>query len=536
MKKIFHDYQDHTINKYILISEVIFFLIASIFIISSSNISYNNFFDNAILNLITFLIIFLLITMMTVNKKVTSFRYIWVFELFICIVYLVLAINFLRYEFQYLFKLTLIMPVIIVSLKYGLKLAFIAAVLSAFTILYLSFLRSYATINADIILIEITFLLAWLLGQMTETQYQIRSNLQQEIASRKKAEKEIINQLNFLQNLIDTIPNPIYYIDLNFVFTSCNSAFTDFFGIPQKEIINKTIWDIFPHETAQKICSIPNTSADRELPNLELTLTNNKGSVREVILDHAVLFNNEGKRIGFLGVIIDITEQSQFQKEMSRVERLNLVGEMAAGIAHEIRNPITIVKGFLQLYQHNHSAATLKDNVHLMIEELDRANNIITGYLSLVKSKALNLTCQNLNSIILSIAPLLETDATISDKILKFNLEEIPDALFDEAQIRQLLLNLCRNGLEAMDPGGTLTINTYVQNSDIMLEIKDQGKGISQEIKDKIFTPFSTNKENGTGLGLAVCHSIATRHNAAIDFITGPTGTTFYIRFKQNGV
>jgi len=528
--KPFFDYQDEKINNYILTSEVIFFLLASVFILRSSSISFHNFF--AYIFVMPFLLILTCALILAQRIKEKRYTYLWIFEFLISLIYLFLVIKFLRYEFQYLFKLTLIMPVIIIALKYGLKMALTAAIISVSTVIYLSYLRNFATIDADIILIEIILLLAWLLGQMTETQYQIRTNLQLEVASRKKAEKKISDQLCFLQNLIDTIPNPIYYTDLNLVFTGCNKAFKEFFGITHEDIINKTIWDVFPYDVARKICSISKMSSTSELPHLELTLTNHAGLVREVIFNNAVVYDNDDQISGLLGVIIDITVQSQFQKEMARVERLNLVGEMAAGIAHEIRNPITTVKGFLQLYQIKSNTETLGNHVDLMIEELDRANNIITEYLSLVKNKGLNLTSQNLNNIILSIAPLIETDATFSDKNLKLLLKKVPDALFDEAQMRQLLLNLSRNGLEAMEPGGTLTISTYLQDNNIVLEIKDQGKGIAPEIQDKIGNPFVTDKENGTGLGLAVCYSIATRHNASISYKTGPEGTTFYILFQ----
>ena len=354
-----------------------------------------------------------------------------------------------------------------------------------------------------------------------------------EVASRKRAEKEIKKQLGFLQNLIDTIPNPIFYTNLDLSFTGCNKAFTDFFGIPQEELLRKTIWDVFPPDPCEKICCILNKPQDSELLKLELTLTNHKGSLREVILNNAVIFDTENKALSLLGILIDITEERQFQKEMARVDKLNLICEMAAGIAHEIRNPITTVKGFLQLYQMKPNNDTIQENAQLMIEELDRANSIITEYLSLAKNQTLNLTSKNLNHIILSIAPLLEADASILEKNLKLDLkDDIPDSLFDEAQIRQLLLNICHNGLEAMEAGGTLTIRTYLQDAQIVLEINDQGKGISKDIQDKIGTPFVTDKENGTGLGLAVCYSIASRHNASITFDTGPKGTTFYIRFR----
>ncbi len=534
MKKLFRDYQDETINNYILICEVIFFLLASTFIIKFSNITFANYFDNPLLVVSNFLIIFTLIILWVLTyNRIANLAFTWVFELFISIIYLVLVFRFLKFEFQFLYKLTLIMPVIVISLKYGLKMAFVATALSSVTVLFLSYQRSFSTINADIILIGILFLLAWLLGQMTETQYEIRSNLQLEVASRKRAEKEIKKQLGFLQNLIDTIPNPIFYTNLDLSFTGCNKAFTDFFGIPQEELLRKTIWDVFPPDPCEKICCILNKPQDSELLKLELTLTNHKGSLREVILNNAVIFDTENKALSLLGILIDITEERQFQKEMARVDKLNLICEMAAGIAHEIRNPITTVKGFLQLYQMKPNNDTIQENAQLMIEELDRANSIITEYLSLAKNQTLNLTSKNLNHIILSIAPLLEADASILEKNLKLDLkDDIPDSLFDEAQIRQLLLNICHNGLEAMEAGGTLTIRTYLQDAQIVLEINDQGKGISKDIQDKIGTPFVTDKENGTGLGLAVCYSIASRHNASITFDTGPKGTTFYIRFR----
>lgn len=104
--------------------------------------------------------------------------------------------------------------------------------------------------------------------------------------------------------------------------------------------------------------------------------------------------------------------------------------------------------------------------------------------------------------------------------------------LLDEKEIKQLIFNLVRNGLEAMKPGQTLTIKTYVEGTTAVLAVQDQGSGIKPEIMDKIGTPFFTTKDHGTGLGLAICYSIAKRHKAAIDIETGAHGTTFFVRFN----
>ncbi|MDD2554481.1 MAG: ATP-binding protein, partial [Desulfotomaculaceae bacterium] len=186
----------------------------------------------------------------------------------------------------------------------------------------------------------------------------------------------------------------------------------------------------------------------------------------------------------------------------------------------------------LQMLREKDDCARYKDYFNLMIEELDRANSIISEYLSLAKNKPVELKMQSLNRIISVILPLITADALVTDKNIEIKLADIPELFLDEKEIRQLLLNLVRNGLEAMPPGGRLTIKTSADNGEVILAIQDCGKGIDSTVLEKIGTPFCTTKENGTGLGLAVCYSIASRHNATINVETSTGGTTFYVRFK----
>jgi signal transduction histidine kinase len=168
-----------------------------------------------------------------------------------------------------------------------------------------------------------------------------------------------------------------------------------------------------------------------------------------------------------------------------------------------------------------------------MIQELDRANAIITEYLSLARSKVVELTFQNLNSVVETVFPLIQTYALLTDKCVHLEAEEVPPLGLNEKEIRQLLLNLVRNGLEAMPPGGNLTIRTFKDGEDVVLSVRDEGTGIEPAVLEKLGTPFVTTKDHGTGLGLAVCYSIAARHNAVIEVRTGPAGTTFFIRFRK---
>jgi signal transduction histidine kinase len=167
----------------------------------------------------------------------------------------------------------------------------------------------------------------------------------------------------------------------------------------------------------------------------------------------------------------------------------------------------------------------------LMIEELDRANEIITEYLGMAKDKIVNLQPQYLDQVVKDIYPLIEADANYKGMNIKLDLNKPPMPIIDKNEIRQMVLNMAQNGMEAMPAGGTLTIGTTVAARETVLYIKDEGHGLSAEILDKLGTPFITTKEKGTGLGLAVCYSIAARHNARIDFKTSTKGTTFYVYF-----
>jgi len=149
----------------------------------------------------------------------------------------------------------------------------------------------------------------------------------------------------------------------------------------------------------------------------------------------------------------------------------------------------------------------------------------------LARDKAVKKKGQRLNQKIKTVFPLLQAEATEQAMNIQMELGEIPHLVLDRNEITQLILNLARNGLEAMLPGGLLTIKTFKDGDGVVLAVQDQGIGIAPEVLEKIGTPFFTTRAAGTGLGLAKCYSIAQRHNARIDIETGSNGTTFYVRF-----
>ena len=299
-------------------------------------------------------------------------------------------------------------------------------------------------------------------------------------------------------------------------------------------IADPELWlrQIHPEDLQRVLNELTHSHASGEPFRSEYRLFARDGRVTWVHNEARLVLDETGQAQFLEGVLLDITERKQLEQEMAQLDRLHLVGEMAAGIGHEIRNPMTTIRGFLQILRSKKNCIQYKEYYDLMIEELDRANSIITEFLSLAKNRAVDLKTQNLNSIVKALSPLIQADAMVSDKYINIKPEDIPDLPLDEKEIRQIILNLARNGLEAMSPGEKLTIRTFTDGGEVVLAVQNQGKGIEPNVLEKIGTPFFTTKDNGTGLGLAVCYSIAARHNAIIKVETNPTGTTFYVRFK----
>ncbi|MGC7870894.1 ATP-binding protein [Desulfosporosinus sp. SYSU MS00001] len=308
-----------------------------------------------------------------------------------------------------------------------------------------------------------------------------------------------------------------------------NQAAKEIFG-------NKIIGEIFD----RVIPLYKETTGSRFLIQKELK----KGPVscQEVVFNKNIYFmvnagyiyGEQPNNLGCLITLVDITENRRYKQELSRLDRLNLVGEMAAGIGHEVRNPMTVVRGYLQMFSSKELFASHKESINIMIEEIDRANSIITEFLSLAKTKKIPKKEIDLNEVIGKIIPLVEVDALRQGHEIKLELQEVPNILGDEKELRQCILNLVRNGLEAMSNKGTITIKTYLFDGQVVLEVQDQGCGIPVEVQKSIGTPFLTTKDKGTGLGLPVCFSIAERHGAVLDYKTDSGGTSFY--FKCPGV
>ncbi|AHF06037.1 sensor histidine kinase [Desulfitobacterium metallireducens] len=331
-----------------------------------------------------------------------------------------------------------------------------------------------------------------------------------------------------LFSLLDKLPYFVCLLAPDFTIPYYNQAFQEVFGDPGP----KKCYEFIKNSNKPCLdCPSFKTWATSDPLHWEMKIPDSR-----VYRVHERLFVGQNSIPYICKSGEDITEGEIVTNDYARMDRLNLIAEMAAGIAHEIRNPITTVKGFLQMLGWKNELKQYQDYYDIMIAELERANSIITEFLSLTKTQNQEMHLQNLNTIIQTLFPLIQADAMRSDITLIQELGEIEDIQLDEKEIRQLILNLVRNGIEATEPGKTLKIKTSMDSDRVVLAIHDEGPGIDPDVLAKLGVPFFTTKEGGTGLGLAICHNIIKRHDAKMDIVTSPQGTTFFVKFKTSQI
>jgi signal transduction histidine kinase len=253
---------------------------------------------------------------------------------------------------------------------------------------------------------------------------------------------------------------------------------------------------------------------------------------RDWIINSFPLRENSGDIIAGVVILQEISEVVKLQKELRKLDSLNIIGEMAAGVAHEIRNPLTAVKGYLQFLQRK-VPENIVEQFQIALLELERVETLITDFLSLARNTAARKQSVNLNKIIKDVIPLVAADAIKRDMSIELCLEELlPDQVLDVKEIRQVILNLSCNALDAMDDNGVLSFQTRMSSSEIMLVVSDTGRGIPPDVQEKIFAPFFTTKDKGTGLGLSICANIIKNHSGTIEVETQENkGTSMIIRF-----
>jgi two-component system, sporulation sensor kinase E len=237
-----------------------------------------------------------------------------------------------------------------------------------------------------------------------------------------------------------------------------------------------------------------------------------------------------------LTVIIDVTEKAEMQEQLKKTDRLNLIGELAAGIAHEIRNPMTALKGFIQLLEPSIKAqhAMYYD---VITSELARMDSIINEFLILAKPQETRFQEKDICQIMRETVDLLNPQAVLYN--VQFHThydDQIPYVYCEPNQLKKVFINLIKNAIEVMPTGGKITIAiNSINNQFILISIRDEGSGIPKDKINKLGEPFYTTKEKGTGLGLMVSYRIIEEHNGSIEVESEEgIGSLFKIRIPVN--
>ena len=346
-----------------------------------------------------------------------------------------------------------------------------------------------------------------------------------DITDKKTAELKLRESQDRFRKIFEADPvmKIIISIDKNKIIAA-NGAWLKTLGYERAEVVGKQFVAFAGGEKTEKflrkLCQNPQHVTGRKLKLLTKT-----GEHRYCLLYAELIKLNQENCL--LCTIVDRTEQYRMEAEIAWLERLNLVGQMAGGLGHEIRNPMTTVHGFLQLLSKKPEYQQDKEYFEIMLSELERANTIISEFLVLSKKEVKPRVKSNLTSVVRKLAPLIEATALRQNKNVIFQLSDLPEVFINEKEIKQVILNLVQNGL---DVANQVILKTYCEHDQVVMDITDNGPGIDKHVLDHLGTPFLTTKENGTGLGIPISFSIVRRHGGHISINTGSWGTTFSVK------
>jgi len=372
------------------------------------------------------------------------------------------------------------------------------------------------------------FAVALLSGSLAE-------NLRTAGASLERASTQIADLRAFNQYVIDSMLSGLVTADMDGRILTFNRAAASITGLSTGQAIGHDVGEVLqlPTELRGRLLTLGETRSQRADHQYRWP----DGRQMEIGLTVTTLSLPDG-RSRYLLTFQDVTEVRRLERGARMQQRLAAVGEMAAGIAHEIRNPLASMSGSIQVLRQE--LALSEDQAQLMdivLRESERLNETIRSFLAYARPQRFTLTRLDIRRVVHDTATLLRNSAEVrDDHVIDVNLPDDPvwyEA--DENQIRQILWNLATNGLRAMLSGGRLVLSAKIEREarqdELTITIEDQGCGIPPTELDSLFQPFRSSFEKGTGLGLAIVHRILTDYNGSIQVLsTVGTGTTVRVR------
>ncbi|EWG12309.1 PAS domain-containing sensor histidine kinase [Cytobacillus firmus] len=335
--------------------------------------------------------------------------------------------------------------------------------------------------------------------------------------SQEKNRKLLVKRLEETEQRFKSLfvnnTDAIFTFNLNGKLIEANNAAGKLLGYTIEELQKKEWDEIIVPEDLEKHMEHYKYVSDGQRQEFTLSMIHKDGKKRAISLKMIPIIT-DNEFIGIYEIAKDITESKLAEEMIRRSDKLSAVGQLAAGVAHEIRNPLTTLKGFVQLLKPDIS----KTYVDIMLSELDRINLIVSEFLILSKPQVIKYEYQDINQILKSIISLLEPQAIIKkiQIISEFELN-LPFIKCEQNQLKQVAINLLKNAIEAMPNGGEITVKVKgINEKMVSILIIDQGVGIENAQITKLGEPFYTTKEDGTGLGLMICFRIIENHGGTM--------------------
>lgn len=344
---------------------------------------------------------------------------------------------------------------------------------------------------------------------------------------RQKAEDRALAIEGYNENILQSVPSGVMSFDEDLKIMKVNHAAEKILEIRERSIIGKQHTDILNKPITDIL------SDKKNIERGEISYRTHSGKRIWLGLTLSPLRDQEDKTIGQILIFTDLTHLKAVESQMELRARLSSLGELSAGIAHELRNPMGVIVGYTKLLSKKggHALQPIIDNILKEIAVMDR---IITDFLSFAKPAELSIEDIDLKMMIGNCIATVTGEQ--SDISVRLSIEGRPTIKGDEIFLRQAFTNIIQNAVEAMPQGGMLTIKAVTpadQGGFLDIIISDTGHGISEEVVKKIFLPFFTTKERGTGLGLAIVHKIVVSHGGTITVESSDVGTTFRIRLPS---
>lgn len=340
------------------------------------------------------------------------------------------------------------------------------------------------------------------------------------------------NMETYTQNVVQSLPNGLISLDKEGRIETINPQAAKLLNLDAEEVKGKYLNQVLPHCNMEKTLTPPTDIFEQQM---ECRL--NDGNIIPVSTTSSRLKDENGEIIGTVVILRDLREIRSLEKKIERSGRLASLGRMASGIAHEIRNPLSSIKGFAQYFRNKFEPDSEDSNYALMMaKEVDRLNRVIQELLNFARPQEANLLLVEIQPLLQHTLKLIQSDVEEKKIHIKSNLNERSPlrVLADSDMLTQVFLNLFINSVEAMDEGGELVITAAEGHHRVEIEVRDNGKGISRADLPKIFDPFYTTKKGGTGLGLAIVYRLVEQMQGEIEVESLPNqGTRFRLRLGK---